>query len=301
MSKRNKEKAPRHVRLYHWLLRSEAWQSLSPNARALYIEIAARYNGSNNARIHFSIREAADVLGIGKNAAAKAIAQLQERGFIVVAKRGGFNLRYKNQMATEWRLTEFSCDITKTFPSKDFLRWSPEKHFTVPVRGQAVPVRGQLGTCERTADAKISRMGTCEGTVEPKKQPALSPHRYAYSILGGRPSKGDTGLPTAAAEPEPDPPVCPEPEPIEPEPAAVPAAYDWRRNSKTAPERLDGKAEAVPSDVIDRIRPTRVGELGIPADLSIPEFLLRTGPTICAAASAVQKRREAQQTKRRRP
>ena len=166
MSKRNKEKTPRHVRLYHWLLRSEAWQSLSPNARALYIEIAARYNGSNNGRIHFSIREAADVLGIGKNAAAKALAQLQERGFIVVAKRGGFNLRYKNQMATEWRLTEFSCDITNTFASKNFLRWSPEKHFTVPVRGQTVPVRGQLGTCEGTADAKISRMGTCEGPVE---------------------------------------------------------------------------------------------------------------------------------------
>jgi hypothetical protein len=175
MSKRNKEKAPRHVRLYHWLLRSEAWQSLSPNARALYIEIAARYNGSNNGRIHFSIREAADVLGIGKNAAATALAQLQDRGFIVVAKRGGFNLRYKDQMASEWRLTEFLCDITNTFASKEFLRWSPEKHFTVPVRGQTVPVSGQLGTCGGTADAKISRMGTCEGTVEPKKTPRTVP------------------------------------------------------------------------------------------------------------------------------
>ena len=279
MSKRNKEKTPRHVRLYHWLLRSEAWQSLSPNARALYIEIAARYNGSNNGRIHFSIREAADVLGIGKNAAAKALAQLQERGFIVVAKRGGFNLRYKNQMATEWRLTEFSCDITNTFASKNFLRWSPEKHFTVPVRGQTVPVRGQLGTCEGTADAKISRMGTCEGTVEPKKQPAPSPHRYAYSIRGGRPSKRDASLPTAVAEPEPAP-VGPEPEPTEPEAGAVLAAGDLRRNSKTAPELL-GNAEPAPSiapsdGATDRTRPIRAGDLGIPADLSIPEFLLRT-------------------------
>jgi hypothetical protein len=182
-------------------------------------------------------------------------------------------------MATEWRLTEFSCDITNTFASKNFLRWSPEKHFTVPVRGQTVPVRGQLGTCEGTADAKISRMGTCEGTVEPKKQPAPSPHRYAYSIRGGRPSKRDASLPTAVAEPEPAP-VGPEPEPTEPEAGAVLAAGDLRRNSKTAPELL-GNAEPAPSiapsdGATDRTRPIRAGDLGIPADLSIPEFLLRT-------------------------
>ena len=252
MSKRNKEKAPRHVRLYHWFLKGDAWRSLSPNARAIYIEIVERYNGTNNGRISFSIREGADLLHIGKNAAAKALLVLQERGFIVTAKRGGFNLRYKDQMATEWRLTEFSSDIDANFATKDFMKWTgPEKQNTVPVRGQTVPVRGQLGTCEGTVDAKISRMGTCEGTVELKKQPARSPHRYAYSIPGGRPSKRDADLPTAA-EPEPDA-VCPEPEPTEPEPAVL-AADDWRRNSKTEAARLHSADD----------------------DLSIPEFLPRT-------------------------
>jgi hypothetical protein len=186
MRKRNKEKAPRHVRLYHWFLKGDAWRSLSPNARAIYVEIVERYNGTNNGRISFSIREGADLLHIGKNAAAKALLVLQERGFIVAAKRGGFNLRYKDQMATEWRLTEFSSDIDANFATKDFMKWTgPEKQNTVPVRGQTVPVRGQSGTCERTVVAEMSRTGTCERTVEAQKSPVLSPDGYAYSIPGG--------------------------------------------------------------------------------------------------------------------
>jgi hypothetical protein len=281
MSKRNKEKAPRHVRLYHWFLKGDAWRSLSPNARAIYVEIVERYNGTNNGRISFSIREGADLLHIGKNAAAKALLVLQERGFIVAAKRGGFNLRYKEQMATEWRLTEFSSDSDANFATKDFMKWTgPEKQNTVPVRGQTVPVRGQSGTCERTVVAEMSRTGTCERTVEAQKSPVLSPDGYAYSIPGGRPSKRDAGLPTAVVEPEPNP-VRPEPEPTEPEPAAVLAADDSRPNNKTAAERLDRNAEAVPSIApsevaTDRSRTILVGDLDIPADLSIPEFLLRT-------------------------
>lgn len=119
MSKRTKEREPRHVRLYHWFLKTEAWQSLSPNARALYIEIVTRYNGSNNGRIGFSVRDAAKLLHIGKNGAADAFVELQERGFIVVTKRSGFSLKTKK--ATEWRLTEFCCDITNIFATKDFM------------------------------------------------------------------------------------------------------------------------------------------------------------------------------------
>ena len=208
MSKSNKEKAPRHVRLYHWFLKGDAWRSLSPNARAIYVEIVERYNGTNNGRISFSIREGADLLHIGKNAAAKALLVLQERGFIVATKRGGFNLRYKDQMATEWRLTEFSSDIDATFATKDFMKWTgPEKQNTVAVRGQTLPARGQSGTCERTVVAEMSRMGSRERTVEAQKSPVLSPDRYACSIPGGGPSKRDAGLPTAVAEPEPDPAI----------------------------------------------------------------------------------------------
>jgi hypothetical protein len=87
----------RHIRLYHWLLASPAWRSLKPVERAAYVDIASRYAGH------------------GSNKA------LQERGFIVLTKRGAFSLKLRH--ATEWRRTEFPCDVTHAVPSKDFMRW----------------------------------------------------------------------------------------------------------------------------------------------------------------------------------
>ena len=117
-------KAARHVRLYHWMMKTEAWQSLNATERAIYIEMARRYSGpgSNNGRIPYSVREAATALHIGKTTAARAIHNLEERGFIVAMQKGAFS--YKVRHATEWRLTEFPSDVTKELATKDFEQWS---------------------------------------------------------------------------------------------------------------------------------------------------------------------------------
>jgi hypothetical protein len=105
--KRDSSNAPRHVRLYHWMLRAEAWQSLGAMARALYVELSSRYNGTNNGQIIFSVRQAAKALHASKDTAARAFDELQARGFIAVRRKGGFNLKEQKGQATEWRLTEF--------------------------------------------------------------------------------------------------------------------------------------------------------------------------------------------------
>jgi hypothetical protein len=99
-------------------MQTAAWKSLSGNQRAIYIEIAARYDESNNGRIPYSVREAAQALRIGKATAARDLIVLEERGFIVVMVRGAFNVKLK--LATEWRLTEFNCDVTGALPTKEF-------------------------------------------------------------------------------------------------------------------------------------------------------------------------------------
>src|SRR4051794_8826871 len=96
----------RHVRLYHWLLATPAWKSLGAVERSIYVEMAALFNGSNNGKIVYSIRQAAESLRIGKSKAAHAIARLVDRGFIVAEVKGGFNRKARH--ATEWRLTEFA-------------------------------------------------------------------------------------------------------------------------------------------------------------------------------------------------
>jgi hypothetical protein len=124
---RKDRKGPRHVRLYHYMLRTPAWQSLTANARAIYVEIAARYGGagSNNGRIPYACREASASLKIGQATAIRALWELEDRGFIVAVKKGAFSLKKKH--ATEWRLTEFPCDVTNILiGSKEYMRWQPK-------------------------------------------------------------------------------------------------------------------------------------------------------------------------------
>src|SRR5918997_2027782 len=133
--------AAQHIRLYRWLRETAAWQSLEVTDRALYIELLGRYGGpgTNNGRIPYSVREAAEALHIGKSTAAQSFQRLQERGFIALAKKGGFTCKVRH--STEWRLTEFGCDVdlpdqgleAGDLATKDFIRWTPQKQNTVPL------------------------------------------------------------------------------------------------------------------------------------------------------------------------
>jgi hypothetical protein len=123
--KPKKERKPslRHIRLHYWMMDTAAWQSLDSNARAIYIEIAARYCGTNNGRIVFGCRDAEKILHIGRHGTLDALADLQHRGFIVATRKGSFS--QKTRHSTEWRLTEFRCDVTGTEASRDFVSWQP--------------------------------------------------------------------------------------------------------------------------------------------------------------------------------
>jgi hypothetical protein len=147
------DKEARHVRLYHSMLKTSAWKSLTASARAIYIEIASRYRGpgSNNGRIPYSVRDAAKSLKIGKSTAARAIQLLQDHGFIVEVTKGAFSLKVKH--ATEWRLTEFSSDITDDLPTRDYLRW-PQIQNTVPVAGPNGTFSGTIQYLQRDNETR---------------------------------------------------------------------------------------------------------------------------------------------------
>jgi DNA-binding transcriptional MocR family regulator len=146
-SRTKKDKGPRHVRICHYMMATPAWKSLGPIPRAIYLDMASRYAGfgSNNGRIAYSVRDAADELTIGKSTADRAIDALQDRGFIVAMRKGAFSLKKRN--ATEWRLTEFASDVSKELATKDFMHWTPDKNKTrYPQRDRSVPVAGPIGT-----------------------------------------------------------------------------------------------------------------------------------------------------------
>lgn len=191
MSRRNStdrtgrsKKAARHVRLYYWMMATLAWKSLNANQRAIYVEMAARYNGSNNGRIHFSTREAAGALHIGRATAGRELAVLVERGFIVAVTRGGFNVKDKQRQSTEWRLTEFNCDVTGALPSNDFARWSPEFISRSPYRATNGPVVRPIRTCSETETPKNSPERLSSETGKPNLAGPRSHHRATYKLPG---------------------------------------------------------------------------------------------------------------------
>ena len=80
--KRGKRGAGRHVQLSEWLQAKEAWATLPPGPRALYIELKRRYNGRNNGQIILSHRDAAKAIVCSKNTVGRYFAELEARGFI---------------------------------------------------------------------------------------------------------------------------------------------------------------------------------------------------------------------------
>lgn len=107
-----------------YIMRSAAWRALTPNEKVAYLELKWRYDGLNNGRIGLGCRELAESLQSSKDTAARALDGLVDKGFSRKVKPSGFNV--KNRTATEWRLTEYRCDVTQEMATKDFTRWSPQ-------------------------------------------------------------------------------------------------------------------------------------------------------------------------------
>jgi hypothetical protein len=182
MSSRNRkhrEPAQRYVSLRYWLLESAAWGSLPCNARALYVELAKRYNGRNNGRISYGLREAFKALHIGKTAARAAFLLLQDRGFIVLTKKGAFSMKAVRE-ASEWRLTEYWNDVLPGHPSKEFMKWQPtepdsneppKSRTRVLRRDRTGPVARPNGSCGESEQAKKRPHGYCGEAVNTQKVP----------------------------------------------------------------------------------------------------------------------------------
>jgi hypothetical protein len=109
----------RYFQLHYFMLKTDAWRALSAPARAIYIQIGFRYNGGNNGRISYSVRDAASECLLAINTASRAFKELADLGFIEETRHGG--LSRKTRVASEWRLTAFKCDLTGAFKSVLFM------------------------------------------------------------------------------------------------------------------------------------------------------------------------------------
>ena len=91
------ESTDQYAKIEYRMLSSPAWRSLKGGDIKIYFELRRRYNGRNNGEIFLSRGEACKLLNIGNTQAQNGFIRLEERGFIKVAKRGGFIGRQANQ------------------------------------------------------------------------------------------------------------------------------------------------------------------------------------------------------------
>jgi len=119
-------KSLKHIQHGEWMLKTPAYRSLHPYARSLLIEFYRKYNGQNNGYVSMSIREAQDLILVGRKAVERGLAELKDRGFIKVQTMGLFI----NGMATEYILSEFS--LNDQLPSKDFMKWKAKTEVVAP-------------------------------------------------------------------------------------------------------------------------------------------------------------------------
>src|SRR6478672_4150258 len=91
--------------LSYAMAKSPAFRSLSGSALKVFIEIRTRFHGGNNGDLSLSLDEAAGLLGIGKGTAQRAFAELEDKGFLRMVRRG----QWIGRQATTWRTTDRGC------------------------------------------------------------------------------------------------------------------------------------------------------------------------------------------------
>lgn len=111
--------AEQYFKLSYQMARSPAWRSLSGAAVKVFLEIRCRFNGGNNGALTLSLDEAARLLGLGKATVARAMEELQEKGFIVKTKQGF----WYGRQASEWAVTDKSVD--GALPTNAWRQWKP--------------------------------------------------------------------------------------------------------------------------------------------------------------------------------
>jgi len=119
---------PPFVMLPEWLQRSEAWATMKPGPRALYLELKRRFFGSNNGDIFLSQRDAARALNVNKDTATAYFRELLERGFITMTQ-GGHLGPSGIGLASKWALQEEPLNGKSA--TKGFMSWR-EKQNPVP-------------------------------------------------------------------------------------------------------------------------------------------------------------------------
>jgi len=193
------------VQLPWWMMETPAFHSLTSDSKVALLYVAKRYNGHNNGKIGFSVREggfvrqpgqpdaqAKDFPLFSKTRMHRALCELQAFGFAVVAQESSFG---QKRLSREWRLTWLPCNGA---PTKDFaaLTWAQcasiaaaQKTKRSPAGGTIPPVTVPLAGHGEGSEGSNAPLQSRSRDYEPnslsRRQDTSSNHIQRESLGGG--------------------------------------------------------------------------------------------------------------------
>lgn len=122
MTRATKHRDRAHARIYADWLDLPAWSHLSLAAKALLVEMLARYRPGDNGLLEWPVRKCAALLRCSLSTASVALNESEECGWIAVTRVGSFSRKSRSSL---YRLTMFQNDVTGEPPTRDFETWQP--------------------------------------------------------------------------------------------------------------------------------------------------------------------------------
>lgn len=120
------------AKLTRYMMSCEAWRALPTSAQALYpwLLLEAKGDPLKNGQVSLSVRDAARLMGVTPDTAAKAFHQLMAKGFLIQRAGGCLGVAGTGQ-AAEYELTELGTSQDRV-PKRLFMQWREGQDFPVP-------------------------------------------------------------------------------------------------------------------------------------------------------------------------
>lgn len=175
-----------HARVYaHWR-QFPAWTLLSLVARSLLVEILMEYRPGANGRLAWSCRKAARSINVSKDRAARALIELELKGWLTVERVANFGRR---NMPAEYALTMYADDVTGAPASFAFEAWNPT----------GCPLQSLARVAPTGRDGRIS--GTRPSRQRDTATPGKGPIHISDALKNSRAFKGIAAAATNGATP----------------------------------------------------------------------------------------------------
>ncbi len=165
-----------YTTMNRFMMSTPAWRALSTVAQAVYPFLKLEWHGpkfNNNGKIRFSVRQAAEAIGVCPNTANKAFHELQAKGFTVVMEKGALGVRGMAR-GPSYEITELGTPGCNT-PRMLYKDWRPGKDFEVVLHNANNP-EGLNGREIPSRKRGRTRLENCDVSAFPVIEIATARH-----------------------------------------------------------------------------------------------------------------------------